>query len=157
MKIITLEEHFETATIRAAQQKLLPPREAEQLKHAPGASGELMTKLLDLDQVRLQQMDRAGIDMQIISYSAPGTQILPASEAVPLTKDANDQLAEAVKKHPDRFAGFAALPTPDPDRITVTPVVTPPASPPPRCRGGAACPVRVLGAASKKGSLSEFA
>jgi uncharacterized protein len=34
---------------------------------------------------------------------------------VALASDTNDTLAEAVRRHPDRLAGFAALPTPDPE------------------------------------------
>jgi hypothetical protein len=59
-------------------------------------------------------MDATGIDVQVLSYGSPGTQVLPASEAVPLAREANDQLAAAIGAHPDRFAGFATLPTPDP-------------------------------------------
>ena len=39
-----------------------------------------------------------------------------AAEALPATREANDFLAEAVKKHPTRFAGLAALPTAAPDK-----------------------------------------
>src|SRR5438876_9011896 len=39
---------------------------------------------------------------------------MDAATAVPLAKAANDGLAELISAHPDRFAGFAALPTPDP-------------------------------------------
>jgi 2,3-dihydroxybenzoate decarboxylase len=35
--------------------------------------------------------------------------------AVPVASRANDRLHEVVKAHPDRFAGFAALPTPAPE------------------------------------------
>jgi len=59
-------------------------------------------------------MDEAGIDVQVISHGAPSTQRLDAAAAVPLAKRANDRLHEAVRAHPDRFAGFAALPTADP-------------------------------------------
>lgn len=56
-------------------------------------------------------MDRAGIDMQVLSLTAPGVQSLDASEAVALAREENDRLAEAVRHYPTRFAGFAALPT----------------------------------------------
>lgn len=62
----------------------------------------------------MQHMDATGIDIQVLSYGSPGTQVLPASEAVPLACEANDQLAAAIAAHPDRFAGFATVPTPDP-------------------------------------------
>jgi 2,3-dihydroxybenzoate decarboxylase len=60
-------------------------------------------------------MDAAGIDVQVISHGAPSVQRLDAETAVWMARDANDRLTEAISRHPDRFAGFAALPTPDPD------------------------------------------
>jgi predicted TIM-barrel fold metal-dependent hydrolase len=43
----------------------------------------------------------------------PGPQGLPADEAIAVARDANDRMADAVRNHPDRFAAFACLPTPD--------------------------------------------
>ena len=111
MKIITLEEHFQTAAINQVMEKRMPPYAREAISNYSTPT----TRLVDLGEQRLQWMDATGIDVQVLSYSSPGVQILPASEAVPLAKDANDQLAEAIKAHPDRFAGFATLPTPDPE------------------------------------------
>ncbi|RFM26971.1 amidohydrolase [Deminuibacter soli] len=54
-------------------------------------------------------MDANGITMQIISYSNQ-PQLLPGKEAIPLTQDANDRLAAAIKAYPDRFGAFATLP-----------------------------------------------
>src|SRR5438093_3164443 len=59
-------------------------------------------------------MDEAGIDVQVISHGAPSTQRLDPATAVRLARNANDRLAQAVAAHPDRFAAFATLPTPDP-------------------------------------------
>ena len=62
---------------------------------------------------RLAEMDAQGIRMQIMSYNNP-VQLAPGDRAVPLARAANDRLAQAVAAHPDRFAGFAALPWQDP-------------------------------------------
>ena len=59
-------------------------------------------------------MDANGIDFQVISHVAPAAQGLEGAEGVARSREANDRLAEAVKAHPDRFAGFATLPTADP-------------------------------------------
>src|SRR5216684_1342046 len=72
------------------------------------------SQLEDLGADRLHHMDVMGVDVQVLSYPLSGLQVLPAAEAVPLARDANDQLATAIQAHPDRFAGFATLPTPDP-------------------------------------------
>lgn len=104
MRTIALEEHF------------WAPRLA-----APTGAGVLAllgehldAPLRDLGEGRLAGMDEAGIDIQVISHNAPAAQHLPAAEAVPRAREANDLLAAAVQAHPDRFAGFATLPTPDP-------------------------------------------
>ena len=56
-------------------------------------------------------MDDAGIDVQILSYATPSAERLEPSLAKELTRQANDTLAGAVSKHPDRFLGFATLPS----------------------------------------------
>ncbi|HUY02974.1 MAG TPA: amidohydrolase family protein [Rhodocyclaceae bacterium] len=65
--------------------------------------------LSDLDQVRLQHMDEAGIDRQIIALTSPGVQIMDAATAVSFAKVANDELAAAVRRHPTRFSGMIAV------------------------------------------------
>jgi len=66
-------------------------------------------KLLDLDEERIQDMDASGIARQVISLTAPGVQVLDSATAVSIASQANDQLAEAVAKYPDRFSGLAAM------------------------------------------------
>jgi 2,3-dihydroxybenzoate decarboxylase len=98
--IIALEEHY------------LDP-EVKQLG-GPGAGPEIVRRLDDLGTLRLREMDEAGIDLQVLSHSIPGLQGVDAATGVPLARRANDRLNEAVRRHADRFAAFAALPTADP-------------------------------------------
>ena len=97
--LVTLEEHFFSAAMLQGGANSY----SEQLKHLPGLS----EKLADLDKLRLESMEVGKVSFQIVSH-APG----------PLSPDqcqaANDQLAAAVKKNPDRFAGFAVLSVTDP-------------------------------------------
>ena len=73
-------------------------------------------RLYDRGSLRLEQMDAAGIDFQILSLFDPGVQDEPdATRAVDLARSANDDLAESVRAHPNRFGGFATLATQDPD------------------------------------------
>ena len=60
-------------------------------------------RLQDLAARRLADMDAAGIDVAIIALTAPGTHVFAADEAKRLTTDANDRLAAACRRHPDRF------------------------------------------------------
>jgi predicted TIM-barrel fold metal-dependent hydrolase len=66
---------------------------------------------MDLDEIRLADMDAAGIDVQVISHTASSSAgPLTEAESVRLASLANDQLAAAVVTHPNRFGGFATLP-----------------------------------------------
>jgi predicted TIM-barrel fold metal-dependent hydrolase len=107
MRVIALEEHFWTPAIAEAIGALRNP-------DTEASESPLAANLLDLGERRLAAMDGAGIDLQVISHTTPGVQHLDAEVAVALAREANDALARAVTEHPDRFAGFATLPTPDP-------------------------------------------
>jgi 5-carboxyvanillate decarboxylase len=75
---------------------------------APGIVA-VRERMLDLGDRRISDMDATGIAKQILSVTSPGVQIFDADTAVGLARSINDQLSEAVKKHPDRFAGLAAI------------------------------------------------
>ncbi len=74
----------------------------------------IMRCLQDLDQVRLQHMDEAGVDMQVLALTAPGVQVMNKDTAVSFARIANDLLAAAVRRHPTRFAGMIAVAPQDP-------------------------------------------
>jgi 2,3-dihydroxybenzoate decarboxylase len=96
--VIALEEHYQDP-------------EMKRLGSGPGASPDIVERLDDLGALRLREMDESGIDFQVLSHSIPGLQGVDAATGVPLARRVNDRLAETVRAHPDRFAGFAALPT----------------------------------------------
>src|ERR1700722_7136941 len=113
MRVITLEEHFATPKFLDGP--------GQDLKNAAlkfeGRATRLIAELTDLDAKRLAAMDEAGIDMQVLSLTSPGTEQLESvADAIALVRDTNDFIAAAAKKHPTRFAGFAALPTAAPDK-----------------------------------------
>lgn len=74
----------------------------------------IIDRLYDYSELRIQEMDEAGIYFQVLSHGAPSAQRGDAETSVRLARAANDRLYDIVGAHPDRFAGFAALPTPDP-------------------------------------------
>lgn len=110
MRIITLEEHF----ILPREEQNLPPGAHRGNDREKLLGFDVVAELLNLGDTRLAAMDAAGIDLQVLSHNQPGCQALDAAEAVPTAREANDLLFEAVKAHPHRFAGLAALPTADP-------------------------------------------
>jgi predicted TIM-barrel fold metal-dependent hydrolase len=101
--VIAIEEHY---------------WDPELVKHFTGpeaARGNDMEKMLyDFGDLRVKQMDEAGIDIQVLSHGAPSAQKLGADIAVEVTRGVNDRLAKICAANPKRFAAFAALPTADP-------------------------------------------
>lgn len=74
----------------------------------------LFERIQDLGDRRLHDMDSTGIARQILSLTAPGVQVFDAAEGAALARSSNDQLADAIRKHPDRFSGLAAIAPQDP-------------------------------------------
>lgn len=83
-------------------------------RHGSERATAVAERLQDLDERRIADMDAAGIDRQIISLTAPGTQVLDPDRAVAMATLANDRLAEACRRHPDRFTGLTAIAPQDP-------------------------------------------
>lgn len=109
MRTITLEEHYATPAFLEGPGRQLKSRVP------PGTpSPTLLDRLCDLGNLRIADMDAAHIDVQVLSLTAPGAEQLEPAEAVTVSRHANEVLANAVRKFPDRLAGFAALPTADP-------------------------------------------
>jgi predicted TIM-barrel fold metal-dependent hydrolase len=79
-----------------------------------GRGDETQRRIQDLTDLRLAEMDEAGIDMQVLSHGPPALQKLAGDIAVPLAKRVNNRLAAHVASNPNRFAAFATLPTSDP-------------------------------------------
>ena len=81
-----------------------------------GKWDEFTQQLMDVGTMRLEGMDKTGIEYAILSLNAPGVQsILDTDEAIRVAKKGNETLAQAVANHPDRYGAFAALPMQDPD------------------------------------------
>jgi predicted TIM-barrel fold metal-dependent hydrolase len=115
LRVIAIEEHFITPMYREKiganefRKFYLKTRSAE-LGH------DIVEQNSDLGHKRLAHMDAAGIDMQVLSFGSPGPQAFGAEVAIPMARQANDLLFETARQYPGRFAGFAALPTADPER-----------------------------------------
>ena len=90
MRTITLEEHFATPDFLNGPGQDLK----EQARQVGSRAERLMRDLCDMGEGRIAQMDAAGIDMQVVSLTAPGIEQLEAAEAVALARDTNDALAK---------------------------------------------------------------
>jgi aminocarboxymuconate-semialdehyde decarboxylase len=59
---------------------------------------------------RIEDMDRCGVDMQIISLTAPSVNFVDAEQGLELSRAANEGIAEVVSLYPNRFVGLASVP-----------------------------------------------
>jgi predicted TIM-barrel fold metal-dependent hydrolase len=104
---IALEEHF------------VPVGREKELVANPGwpeaAWRRVLDQLTDTER-RLEEMDRLGVEVAVLSLASNGIQdVLDPGRAVALAGEANDALAGIVAAHPDRYQAFAALPMQDVD------------------------------------------
>ena len=120
---IATEEAFITTGVLCAYKRLIAERYDDPgfvslwgfYGGSPSARAtSVLERLQDLGARRLADMDATGIDKAIIALTAPGTHVFAAAEARALASDANDQLAAACKRHPDRFVGMTAIAPQDP-------------------------------------------
>lgn len=116
MRIIALEEHYLDPNVVA----VVPSTPGAGRPSSDGTDPSVKLpytpsrdQLQDLDDGRIADMDAGHIDVQVLSSLT--TQVLPADVVVDVVRGTNDVLAAAVRRHPDRFAGFAALPTAVPE------------------------------------------
>jgi 2,3-dihydroxybenzoate decarboxylase len=69
-----------------------------------------LAKGLEDDDERIAKMDEAGIDLFVLSHTSPGVQAeKDANVAVQRAREANDFMQGLIRKHPDRYRGFAHL------------------------------------------------
>jgi predicted TIM-barrel fold metal-dependent hydrolase len=61
---------------------------------------------------RLRLMDRAGVDLQVLSAAPQLPYAADQERAVAAARYVNDEYAALVATHPDRFRAFAATPMP---------------------------------------------
>lgn len=103
MKLITVEEHFDTtANIEQFNQ-------FSQVPNNNPFQSALNHDLTDFDS-HVAYMDKYGIDMQVIFDAGNSPQVLPDDLVVAACQVQNDSLAQSISSHPDRFAGLAVLP-----------------------------------------------
>lgn len=104
---IALEEHFTTPEL--AKQYVARPTRSDTL------FADIERRLADFGSLRLEAMDKAGIDLCVLSVTTPGVQAeTDAAAAIRLARQANDRLAAEVARQPRRYAGFAHLPMQNP-------------------------------------------
>ncbi|MBW4025367.1 MAG: amidohydrolase [Proteobacteria bacterium] len=106
---VVLEEHFSTERNNA-----LWNAKGEEDRNGVAYARDVERRLLDPDAC-LREMDRAGVEMCILSLTSPGVQgVVDPHEALALARASNDHAHALTRKHPGRFAAFAAVPMQEP-------------------------------------------
>ncbi len=105
---IALEEHWESAEF---------PATGSHDFTAHDYFADVQRRLREVDQ-RVEDMDRNGIGVSILSLTQPGIEgITDSRKAVEMARRMNDHAAEKlVARHPRRLRAFAAVPLQEPER-----------------------------------------
>lgn len=113
---IAIEETFAVPEVLDALRTLVenePDREPG-LTAPPYVVTDTIRALTDLGDTRIAAMDAARVDVQVLSHWSPGVQPFDPAQGSELARLVNDRLAEAIRLHPDRFAGLALVAPQDP-------------------------------------------
>jgi len=119
-KRIACEEAWTTAELVKAQLDFVGGKSAPDdpglISMTKGIGGNNATQALlqDLGEGRIRAMDALGIDRQLLLLTSPGVQIFDSATGSALATSCNDVLADACRKHPDRFAGLTVIAPQDP-------------------------------------------
>lgn len=114
MRVVALEEHFLTTEVSVAWSQLAPEHRDDSV--AFYYHGAILERLLDLTDERIRTMDELGVDVQVLSLTTPGLHCLDPDDSPELARATNDLIAATVNAAPQRFQGFATLPTAVPER-----------------------------------------
>ncbi len=128
MRIIGVEEHFITKNyIEYMRTRKEPPRREITMENGRQVerqwtsntacrvvSTDRSERISNLGEFRINDMDEAGMDMQVLSLSFPSVESFSASDGAMISASVNDEISGIVKKYPGRFAAFATIAAQDP-------------------------------------------
>lgn len=117
---IDVHSHYLAASLVDALQRRteLPRvsqgRDGRQIEYGQGNIHPVLPAMGDVE-LRLREMDEQGIDMALLSINVPGVDWFPAADGPSVAREVNDELADLVGRHPDRFMALATLPLQAPE------------------------------------------
>lgn len=116
MRVVALEEHFSVpALVKGIDPGVIARRGYFGKRNiAPGRANPLEL-MPEIGERRIGSMTEAGIDVQVLSNGGVGPELVPGPDGVGLARKFNDYLADAIARHPRRFAGFTTLPMASPE------------------------------------------
>ena len=119
MTIIDFHNHFyPPAYLEAIQAgpssiKVTIDNDGNPLLHYPGDYNIVVAGHRDAD-FRARILEKAGVDMQVLTMTTPGTHVESPQRAAELARIVNDGFAEIMQTHGDRFVALGTLPLNDP-------------------------------------------
>lgn len=116
MRIIGIEEHYQPSSMGNVRLEWAKETKRPDMMDLDMMKQNVFPRLSSpVEAFRLPEMDAAGMEMQVLSSGSPSVQaVADPAKAVALAQESNDLIAEAMRKYPKRFSGFAALPLADP-------------------------------------------
>jgi aminocarboxymuconate-semialdehyde decarboxylase len=120
MTTIDVHSHYLAASLvqalerRSELPKISPGPNGRQIEYGKGNIHPVLPAMGDV-KLRLREMDEQGIDMALLGINVPGVDWFPAADGPPVAREVNDELAELVGNHPERFVALATLPMQAPD------------------------------------------
>ncbi len=115
MRLITVEEHYESENISEKINKILLEKKGK----VSYAAGDVISGVTELAEKHIPYMDKRKIDTQVISYVGGLPATMDKEYAVPLCKEVNDEMYGEVLKNPGRFYAFAYLPLSSPEDASI--------------------------------------
>ena len=107
---VAIEEHFSTDLNNKYWDAA-----GEVGRNGQSYAQDIERRLSDAD-LCIQEMDRAGIEMTILSLTSPGVQsVSDAGRATELAASSNDHAATLIAKYPGRFGAFATAALQNPE------------------------------------------
>lgn len=118
MKIIDFHNHFyPPAYLDALRQggsaiRVTVDAAGNPVLHYPGDYNIAVQGHRDI-AFREEEITRAGVDMQVLTFTSPGTHVEEPARAAVLARLVNDTFATIVRARPERFTALATLPLND--------------------------------------------
>jgi predicted TIM-barrel fold metal-dependent hydrolase len=118
--VIDVHTHYLAASlVRALERRTELPRisagpTGRQIEYGKGNIHPVLPNMGDVE-LRLNEMDEQGIDVALLSINIPGVDWFPVADGPIVARDVNDELANLVAGHPERFAALATLPMQAPE------------------------------------------
>ncbi len=105
-------EYAEVLSRNPHSPRAIPQEDGYIITYGDVQSFRLRQEVYEIDR-KIRDMDAAGIDVSVLSVNMPGPEMLAPELRLEGARVCNDFVAEAIQKHPDRFAGIACLPWQD--------------------------------------------